>query len=106
MNVLFCLKWESGYLQLIQTNAILSMLSGIELRPHLPVHLDLQWVRKNFLGISPACLASASSAHLFGRQVAWLCVRHLSDGKSAESPPPVKDMNSSPSSGLCLDTRG
>ena len=27
------------------------------------------------------------------------------DGKSAESPPSGKDTNSSPSSGLCLDTR-
>lgn len=66
MDVLFCLKWESGYLQLIQTNAVLSMLNGIELGPHLPVHLDLQWVQKNFLGIILACLANASSAHLFG----------------------------------------
>ena len=76
MHVLFCLKWESGYLQLIQTNAILSML--MELGHHLPVHLALQWVQKNFLGIILACLASASSAHLFGGQVAWLCIRHLS----------------------------
>ena len=66
MAVLFCLKWVSGYLRLIQTNTILPMLNGVELGPQLPVHLCLQWVQNNFLGIILAFLASASSAHLVG----------------------------------------
>lgn len=95
----------SSYLWLIQANTILAMLNGAEWGTQLLVHLDLQCIQNNFLGIILAFLARASAAHL--AVGGWPgCVSDVCfEGKSVKSPSSAKDMKSSPSSRLCWVSR-